>query len=247
MAGNPGLFFKGDVKVQRYNPDGTLSPVLYGPIGGTKLSFKPQNESIHRLSKERATFGKIVGSVFKGKPTQITLDFNEADAKMLALIFLGTDAALNVTSGSVTGESLTAVHNQWVKLVFENVSAPVITGKTMGTDYLLDANLGAIKVLSTGSIADGASVTINYTHGAVTGAQILAGTQSNVAAKIWFDGENLESGDQVMVIVPKALLSPKSDIDFLSDKHIDAQADGELQFLGSETAEFYVRSKVIRA
>ncbi|MNS18390.1 hypothetical protein D3C72_500810 [compost metagenome] len=47
-------------------------------------------------------------------------------------------------------------------------------------------------------------------------------------------------GESVILIVPRASLAPKKAVDFLSDKPIEIELEGELLAMDGEDAPFYV-------
>ncbi|MGL6307922.1 hypothetical protein ACSZMF_19825 [Aeromonas caviae] len=48
------------------------------------------------------------------------------------------------------------------------------------------------------------------------------------------------AGEVILLTVPRASLAPKKAVDFLSDKPIEIELEGELLALDGETAPFYV-------
>lgn len=76
---------------------------------------------------------------------------------------------------TITDESVTAAHNTWVSLAHKMLEpgTVVVTGSggsptyTEGTDYVMDYLDGAIYVLSTGGISNGATILVDYHYDAV--------------------------------------------------------------------------------
>ncbi|MFZ2452583.1 MAG: hypothetical protein WAW36_18910 [Methylovulum miyakonense] len=221
-----GIQYSGDIFLRRYNADGTLPETLIGPIEGTKLSIKTDADIKYRKSKQRGTHGQVKGSTSVNKPTQFGIGVNAADPEMLALLFMGTASVLSIASGTVSAESHALPHGTWVKLSHRNVSSVAITGKVLGTDFEVNSRLGLIRSLATGTIVDGASTSIAYSHGAITGKRIAGGDVSKIEVELTFDGLNLEDNSDCYGLVPKLVLMPKTDINLLADDFVTAEFDG---------------------
>jgi hypothetical protein len=223
-----GIQYKGDIFLRRYNPDGTLPETLIGPIAGSKLSIKADATLKTRTSKQRDDYGRVKGVVSVPKPTMVGIGINAADPAMLAMLFLGTADALSTGSGTVTAESHALPHDVWVRLDNRNVSSVVITGKTAGVDFEVNPRIGAIRALSTGSIADNASTAIAYSYAAITGTRIAGGEASKIEVELTFDGVRLEDSTDAFGIIPKMVLMPKTDINLLNDDFVTAEFDGTM-------------------
>ena len=91
-----------------------------------------------------------------------------------------------------------------------------------------------------GAVADGGSITVSATYNAVTGIRYDGNIKPEVKAKLMLDGESLVDGKKTILKVPMASLSPKSGVDFMSDKPIEITLEGELLIISGETAPFYV-------
>jgi len=228
-----GIAYKGDVYLRRY-VNGVLSNNIIGAIGGTKLTIKANADLKERFGKGRDNHGLLVGSVALSKPSDITVGFNEVTPEMMAIVFMGTNAALSSTGGTVTAEPITLVQNQWVKTANRNISASTITGLVLGTDFIEHKRLGAIMAKTATAVG---LKSINYTYSAITGNRISGGVASQVDVEIVFDGVNLEDNSDAYVRIPKITLTPKTDIDLLSGDYINAEMAGKAIKLPNETGE----------
>jgi hypothetical protein len=226
MSENVGVRFAGDVFLRRFDTDGSLQDTVIGPIAANKLAIKADAERKQRMSKGRDNYGQAVATVSVRKPTAVSLGLDAVDPKMLAVAFLGTDSVLAASGGTVTGETHNLPSGVWVKLAQANVSEVTISSKTLGTDFIVNARVGLIMALESGSIVDGASTSIAYSYGAMAGATIAGGTVSAVDFELRFDGVNLESGTDAVGLIPRLTLIPKSDIDLLGDDLAKIELDG---------------------
>jgi hypothetical protein len=101
-------------------------------------------------------------------------EVDEHLAELEKLSVLGTQGGdTTQTSGNVTGESLTT-NSKKGRTFFtaaEGLSAVVVkvsaVTKALDVDYALDAGSGAITILEGGTIADGSTVTVDYTRAQV--------------------------------------------------------------------------------
>ena len=88
---------------------------------------------------------------------------------------------------------------------------------------------------ATKAVADGGPVTVSASYNAIAGNM-----QPVVKAKLTLDGRSVISGEAILLTVPRASLAPKKAVDFLSDKPIEIELEGELLALDGEDAPFYV-------
>ena len=58
--------------------------------------------------------------------------------------------------------------------------------------------------------------------------------QPEVKAKLTLDGRSVIGGESIILTVPRASLAPKKAVDFLSDKPIEIELEGELLALDGE-------------
>ena len=100
--------------------------------------------------------------------------------------------------------------------------------------------LGLLRAIQAGAVADGGPVTVSASYNAITGTRIAGNVQPEVKAKLTLDGRSVISGEAILLTVPRASLPPKKAVDFLSDKPIEIELEGELLALDGEDAPFYV-------
>ncbi|WP_326510639.1 phage tail tube protein [Aeromonas caviae] len=82
-------------------------------------------------------------------------------------------------------------------------------------------------------------MTVSASYNAVTGTRIAGSVQPEVKAKLILDGRSVIGGKSIVLTVPRASLAPKKAVDFLSDKPIEIELEGELLALDGEDAPFY--------
>lgn len=121
---------------------------------------------------------------------------------------------------------VTARHDKWVSLSHNSMTAFAVSGKTEGTDYEIDLPAGLFKALSTGTIADGSTVSYTAAAPARSGHQIDAGTDPVLQIGIRGVGVNLFKGTPIEIEVWQANVSPSGALDFVSKAPISMTFKG---------------------
>ena len=228
-----GFLGAGDLYIDRRDSSSNLTGLQL--IGAGKLELFAEAELKEQTGKGRSTYGQVITSATLPGKTNIKITLTEVDKEVLAIAFLGSVAAANQASGSVlvgTPEAIVAHHDKHTELAYESVSAVVVKDETdttthvEGDDYEVDTRLGLIKVLSTGSIADGATIHISYTYAAVTKDKITAADSPVISCRVLLDGINYANNKDVKVIIDLARLKPSSAVDFLADDFLPLELEG---------------------
>jgi hypothetical protein len=163
-----------------------------------------------------ASFKRITGG--SGK-----MDLRRIGAENLALALFGTTSVLNTTP--IVGESgYKIVPGMFLptKRLIDQTVAPVVKkgGTTILTaDYSVSAGgITIASTITTGGVASGDSVTIDYTPVASSDVQALLTTSPEVS--IIFDGINSVNGKALVVKIFKAQLGALSSLSLISDDFI---------------------------
>jgi hypothetical protein len=234
----------GDVYIDRLTGAGVKQGSV--KIGIGKLEIKPNVELKEQTSKGRESYGQVIASVALNKPAELNIALTQVDRKALAIALLGDDVAHAVTGASVTDEAATARHGKAIFLAHRNVSAVTVTNSAgavtyvSGTDYTLDARLGAITALSTGAITDGQTLLVDYTYAAESGYKIKGATQPQVKMAVFLDGKNMVDGAACYVTIHEATVSPESAVDFLADDFAEINLKGSMATPSGQTEPFDV-------
>jgi hypothetical protein len=201
------------------------------PFGNiVKFEISAESEQVERLSKQKGSYRTALDSVTLGSPTKLTITTNElGDSKILAMALLGLDENYIVTGASVTGETITAVHDEWIPLAHQEVSSVVVTGHTLNDDYLVNSTLGMIKALSTGDIVDGSTITVNYTYASKNGKKVRGNVESIVKCQLILEGRNLATDEDVIFRAPLWSISPSGALDLLGDDFASVDLTGTLE------------------
>jgi hypothetical protein len=149
-----------------------------------------------------------------------------------------TDGTVVWTDQGVLNDVITAHHDKWTKLTprsLDPANLPVVTDVTgvttytKDTDYEVDTRVGRIKVLSTGAIADAATIHVGSTWLAITSGYKVDGLEvSTLEAYIRLVGEDQANSRNCEVIVYKAQIEPSGDLNWLSEDFVDLEFTGKI-------------------
>lgn len=218
----------------------------------TKFEIKENSEKKERISKDRTNYGSALNTVFVKKPAEVNITLDDLDKDNLALVFLGDISSVSVTGAAITDEAVTGYKDMIFKTAQRKISLVVLKHTTgtptyvLNTDYaIVDADLGLIKILSTGAITDGQALKVSYTHGGMTSNKVKGGTNSNIIVKVLFDGVNQADQSKAVVNVFEGVLSPTSGVDFLADDFTKLELAGVANVPSGGTAAYEVELDVV--
>ena len=201
----------------------------FGPINATVLKLtQPDPDKIERISYLPSSYGQALDSYNRPKPVEIEFTIDDCDPDLLSMAMLGTPATYT-QSARLIGDAATDVvvhHDKWVSLSHNSLTALAITGKTEGTDYEVALTGGLLKALSTGTIADGSTVSYTAAAPARSGQQIDAATDTVLQVGIRGVGVNLFKNTPIEIEVWQANISPSGALDFVSKEPISLTFKG---------------------
>lgn len=206
-----------------------------GPYEASKFEIKPNVDLKEQTSKGKSTYGQVVESVALQKPADLKVEFAEVNKDTMKTALLGTVQSVTQAGGAVVDEAVVAKLDVWVPLTKFAVSAVVVknTAGTVtyvdGTDYIQNDDLGWIKALTGGAIADAAPLKVSYAAAAKAGSDILGSTNADVRVKFKFDGKNQVDGLPVQVDVYEAVIAADSAFDFLADSFNTVSLPGRMK------------------
>ena len=146
-------------------------------------------------------------------------------------------SAAGVTVGTRIKQQLTGTPGAagtYEVSVSQTVASTTITGAagtnyTLGTDFLVNAQLGWIKALSTGAIYPNQPLKVSCAYDAITGSQISGSTESQIRAQFKLDGINFADDLPVIVTVFEAVIAADSAFDFLGDDFGSVELPGRMK------------------
>lgn len=226
---NSGYWWIGDLRIAVVGRtfQGDLDSLAWSdPLNGTTLTAKHDGDKKMRQSTQAGDFGQAKEIQYMPKPTELEVGVDAANIDLLAASILGTASAFTqgaVPSGSATK---TLVLDRWVSLGVLNLSGVTITGKTEGTDFVVDPVLGLVKALTSGTAGQ---QTIAYTAGAVAGDKIQAGTETMIFLALMMKVVNNSDGLPGLLTIPKVAVMPSAAQQFIGAKDFqDTKFKGDI-------------------
>ena len=195
-------------------------------------------------------------SVVTSTDIKFTISGFEFSKENWLLATLGDESSYTQSASTATGEVLasatvTNLAGKYFFLDFKKVSSVVLkqgaTTFVLDTDYeLYDADRGIVRVLTTGSIADGVALTADYSYAAIsTGlTRIFGGVNTGIEGRLRFVSNNA-TGTNYDLDVYNAKLVPNGDITLISDEFNKftlegtAQSDASGTYGGSASSPYY--------
>jgi len=217
------------------------------PLGNAvKLEIKENSETKTRISKSNEDYGSALDTVVIKRPADVMLTLDDLQRDNLALIFMGDLTQGGHSAGTVTGESHVVGNvGSLIALNQGEISAVAIAGLTEGTDFAIeDASAGFIKILAGGSVTKGDTLSIDYTSAAVTSDKVSGGLAPNVTMRLIMIGENLVDESAVRVNIPKAVMTPQTGVDFLSEDFTQLELQGIANVAVKGNAAYTVETNV---
>lgn len=170
----------------------------------------------------------------------------------LAMVLYGSQSA--VASASETDEQVVLYHDKWMPLANINVSAVIVgddavptTTYTLGTDYVLNAEAGAIMALSTGAITDAQTVFVDYTSG---DHSVVEAVETGTPPTRWgrFEGLNTADTDKPVTIdLYKMSISPLAELALITDEITQAEIETKIlsDALRATGSKYFTVRKVV--
>ena len=237
-----GFIGAGDVYM---NPlVGGVAQGWVGPFEATKFEIKPNVELKEQTSRGKNTYGQVIESVALGQPADLSIEFAEVNKSTLATALLATSSAFSQTSATVADQAFVAKKGVWVPVTKQKISAVVVkntggvTTYQLGIDYIVNADLGWIKILPGSVIVDNAALLVSFIAGALTGTSLAGATQTDVRAMFKFDGKNQVDGLGCQVTIYEGIIAADSAFDFLADDFNTVSLPGRMKTPAGYTEPF---------
>lgn len=247
-----GRSFKGDIYIGLYNSSGVFTGYLPDILNVDELSFTAaETESQDRISHKRLTDGQTLDSYSQvtGAST-MSLSTDEQLPQIMAANLLGDVTDLDVSSGSVTDESVVVYLDKWTKLANVNISeTPAVvaddgsgTTYTEDTDFEIDYRTGMIRGITGGAIGDGDTVEIDYSFDAISGYSIVGQTNQDVRVRIYGDMVDRVTGKRGDLIVHDVRFRPSESVNLmLPDGFLNSALEGRMITPSGESGPFRFR------
>lgn len=204
--------FSGNVRIAKVNGDGVVQGAFIGLLNTVKCELVvPAPDKIQQISRMNGTVGQPISTALIPKPTSLAMSIDDtSDQRILAYALNGITAAYSQSSGSIVDEAVTApaTFGDWAPLAHRHVSAVVVkdsTGTTTyvaGTDYVVDATAGFIRIVQGGAIAASAPLKVSYSAAAIAGTTVQGSTVAATLLRVEVNLTDLVDGSEAYLVVP---------------------------------------------
>lgn len=200
----------------------------------TSFAISIQSEKLDHFSSTSGVRVKDKSVTLQTNRTG-TLVLDDINTENLALFFFGSQSDLTQTSQTNQTETFAAVKKGYYYQLgisgnnptgVRSVSNVVITGKTLGSDYTVDAVRGMIYIPDGSTIVEGSNVTVTYDRAAKTRKQVISGTyEIEGALRYLADNPDGEDNDFYM---PYVKLSANGDFNLIADDWVQLPLNVEI-------------------
>jgi hypothetical protein len=228
---------RGEVYFARKDPvTGILGGERY--IGNTpECNLTAEEEKLEHFSSDKGVRVKDANVTLQVNYTG-TVSCDNIDNENVALFFLGDTATLTVAQSTVTAAPINDVERGMFyqlgmtpnnpsgarKVIFPGSAGTTFTLTKLpstllvhGTDYVLNAALGRIEILSTSvTVVDGDDLVCTYTVAASTRNRMISGSTA-ISGALRYIAYNPE-GKQIDYYMPSVTMSPNGDFPLKSDE-----------------------------
>ncbi len=222
MSNVSALSFAGDIYFGLLDINKTL--VSGFRKAGEVYPFSLQVTTAQKFKKSgmKDTAGQSKHTITKIESIGGSATFHEMFAAVFAWALAGEEVELTGAGGTVTGEAVTLIEGEWVRLANKGVdTASVVIGLgVLDTDFNVNGPLGLVRLIKTDVVTAGAN-TADYDHAAESGYQVKIGTKAQIRVAILLDGKNLENGDEITAEFDSVVLSSGTEINLVSDPDTD--------------------------
>jgi hypothetical protein len=191
------LLGRGKVYFDRFDSSGNKTGLRFVGEAG-KMELSPSVQTKERFTYAKNSSIKIAKNVTQ-QTHELNIELNEYTADNIALALLGDSVLLTQTTSSVVAEAIpwVAKNNRIYKTAKRLISAVIVkkagTPGVLGTDFAVqDDKLGLVQIITGGVFADGDSLTVDYTAGAIAApglGKVNAGTLATIDGYLAFVGD----------------------------------------------------------
>jgi hypothetical protein len=263
MAKNAVLKFEGDIRAWLLNPsNGAKTPVvddaldIYGniPLEANASVFSYEaGEEVTVLSKRRDRYNQAIFAEQEPGLSSLSLTLVAVPPAVLARVFYGEAATIDVTGAAVTNEAVVFTADELSQpLGHQYIAAspaPVVTnvaGDTTyvaDTDYVIDRRLGRIRRLAGGAITATGTVHVDYTYTTYSLVEIRGGVKPQETFYLLGDFKNRPDASDMYLEVYQANLATDGEVDLFASEPITVTLTGPLITPEDKTEPYKVRIK----
>lgn len=218
--------------------------------GSNSIAIKPNSKALTDISKDDGTRGMVAAQIFERDMTDFTLSVKGVNKEKIKMQLMGTSSAINRASSTVTGETLTAMGDDYIiplahdmidSTGFALTNEAGTTTYVLGTDYDINYDLGHIQTKG-GTIAAASTLKCNYGYKSVAGYEIAGDTVLQWDKYFKFAGQNAADKNRRFVFeVPKLTITADAAFDFLDEKLPELKFKGTPILLDGATSAYTFR------
>lgn len=233
-----GAIYEGDVLIRLKSAAGAWGTRI-GPLSPIKLAINPGDTTIKtRILKLRGMWGQRADPVTtEAAEATVAFETDDATQGLIEASLRAVRVAVAAAGGTATDEVSEAEGpGTWLQLAHQNIKAAGFSGKhandsalAAGTDYALQdiwLQYGLIWIPATSSIAAGEDCKWTYTHGAVSGSNLIGNKVAQVTMGIELFGSNRVDGSQIHLIVHEAAINKATETDFAGSDYFKPNFSG---------------------
>lgn len=231
---NEGFIGSGDLNLDIFSAQGVKTGELFVGNASSFAINAPSIEKKEQKGMMRENFAQTTKSVITKLEQELKFTLTDINRENLVMAMFGEGSDVTQTAGTGT-ETLAAIHDRWVKMghrKLDPAQPPVVTVaavvQTEGQDYEIDYQVGRIKALSTGDIADAASMSIASHWLVMAGYQVAGQKVNKLESYIRFIGKDMANNRDCEVIVHKCQLEPSGDINWLTEDFASLEFKGKI-------------------
>jgi len=224
-----------DVLDENFNKTGFLPQ-----INTTEISIATPSEQVERMGTGVDNYGQTLNAWGEKKSPEITIKHNSLGRETLAMQLLGISSDMNQAAATNVAESVTLIHDRFVRVakgIISNTTLTVVNGATTyveGTDYVVKYETGMIMALSTGAIPNKQLCALEYDSPALKGWEINIGKKDNITVELFFTGKNRANGNRAEFTAKRVIFSPEGAIAFMGKEAASAGLKGKAILVAGE-------------
>lgn len=210
----------GDLFFDRFKDGQKTGEIHFGNVTAFNVSTTDETKKLFEsMTKNRGLYKEVTTQ----RTVTANVTGNEFNIENVALALMGSEGAIDQAAGVIADQTLTASakHGRYYPVGKRNISAVVVkegaTTFVEGTDYQVDAASGRVKVLATGSITEGSTLTVSCSY-AMTKLKVIEGANAGtIEGSLRFVGDPT-AGPAVEVEVFRVKVNPSGELGFISEE-----------------------------
>lgn len=217
---------RGEIHLAAFKAGGAYIPDGFRYIGNSPaFGYTVQTQELDNFNMDHG-----VAELDFSVPTQVnrsgSFNTNNLDMSNMGLYFNGAKTTVTVAGATTLTETFIGAHQGYTYQVGITASRPVgvrkITNvvvkvaaavKVLGTDYTVDTDRGLVYIIPGGSIAEAASMIVEYDQAATTYDQVISSNTPFEGALLYIaDNPTSPTGPNIDYLLPWVRLTPNGEL-----------------------------------